>query len=307
LAVDSSCKRFVVLGFPRSGTTLLRRLLDAHPEVSCPPETNLISACGRFLESTPSVDGLTVGVLSGLAFSGVPRSDVLDELRRLVFGLHERIAAGKPVWVEKTAFDIFYLDAVEELLAGHCRFICVVRSPLDVIVSVKDLFDGMDRILPEMHGFVRRNTSLFDAYAEAWIDRMEALGRFMTVRPDDCVLIRYEDLVANPAQTLGTLTQFMGVAPAVGEMLDAAFSRPAAVGLGDWNTYSRPAIGADSVGRWRSVLPASTVARLVPRLEPLMRTHGYEPPQISDGPEGAAAIRKYELTMQVAQTFGRRG
>jgi hypothetical protein len=307
LAVDSSCRRFVVLGFPRSGTTLLRRLLDAHPEVSCPPETNLISACGRFLQSTPAVDGLTVGVLSGLAFSGIPRSDVLGELRRLVFGLHERIAAGKPVWVEKTAFDIFYLDAVEELLAGHCRFICVVRSPLDVIVSVKDLFDGMDRILPEMHGFVRRNTSLFDAYAEAWIDRMEALDGFMARRPDDCVLVRYEDLVADPAQTLARLTDFMSVSPAVGEMLDAAFSRPAAVGLGDWNTYSKASVGAESVGRWRSVLPASTVERLVPRLAPLMQAHGYEPPQVSRAPVGAAAIRKYELTMQVAQIPGRRG
>jgi hypothetical protein len=206
----------VALGFPRSGTTLLRRLLDAHPEISCPPETNLISACGRFLESTPSVEGLTVGVLSGLAFSGIPEDDVLEELRRLVFGLHERIASDKPVWVEKTAFDIFYLEAVEALLVGHCRFVCMVRNPLDVIVSVKDLFDGMDRILPEMHVFVRRHTSLFDAYAEAWIDRMEALGRFMAARPDDCLLIRYEDVVADPLAALTALTGFMDVAPAGG-------------------------------------------------------------------------------------------
>ncbi|MCA9663328.1 MAG: sulfotransferase, partial [Myxococcales bacterium] len=29
----------IVLGAPRSGTTLLRRLLDAHPNIACPPET----------------------------------------------------------------------------------------------------------------------------------------------------------------------------------------------------------------------------------------------------------------------------
>lgn len=306
MAGEDRCRRFVALGFPRSGTTLLRRLLDAHPEVSCPPETNLISACGRFLESAPSVDGLTVGVLSGLAFSGVPEADVLDQLRRLVFGLHERIAAGKPVWVEKTAFDIFYLEAVEQLLAGHCRFVCLVRHPLDVIVSVKDLFDGMDRILPEMHAFVRRHTSLYDAYAEAWIDRMTALGRFMAARPDDCLMLRYEDLVADPAAALTRLTGFMEVTSAVPEMLDAAFSRPAAVGLGDWNTYSRRSVDGGSVGRWQGVLPASTVARLAPRLEPLMQAYGYPAPEVSPGLQGAEAIRKYELTMHVTQTVARR-
>jgi hypothetical protein len=296
-----------VLGFPRSGTTLLRRLLDAHPQISCPPETNLLSACGRFLQRSPSLDGLDIGVISGLAFSGIDRSELLEPLRRLVFGLHEKIAGGKPVWVEKTAFDIFYLDEIETLLAGHCRFICVVRNPLDVMVSVKDLVDGMDQILPELHVFVRRHASLYDAFAEAWIERMTALGAFMARRPDECLLLRYEDLVADPPAVLQRLTAFMGVEPAGAAMVAAAFSAKAKVGLGDWNTYATGEVGRDRVHRWRASLPPSTVARLLPRLEPLMHSCGYEPPRIGRTPDGEAAVRMYGLAKQFVQNLGRRG
>ncbi len=299
-------RRFVVLGFPRSGTTLLRRLLDAHPQVSCPPETNLISACGRFLETAPALDGLTIGVLSGLAFSGVDRGEVLQALRDLVFGLHEKIAGDKPVWVEKTAFDIFHLEAVEELLAGHCRFICVVRNPLDVIVSVKDLFDGMDQILPEMHVFVRRHTSLYDAFAEAWIDRTTALGAFMARHPEDCLLLRYEDLVADPAAVLVRATDFMGVSPQAEQMIASAFSAPAKVGLGDWKTYVTNEVGRERVERWRNVLPPSTAARLAPGLDALMHAYGYRVPKLGRQPQGDAAVRMYELAQQFAQTMGRK-
>ena len=90
-------------------------------------------------------------MLSGLALAGVPEEEVLAELRALVFRIHGRLAGGKPVrWMEKSGFDIFYLDEIERLLAGHCRFLCVVRHPLDVVASVKDLVDKAAHYMPEL-------------------------------------------------------------------------------------------------------------------------------------------------------------
>ena len=149
IGAPSGLAPVVVLGFPRSGTTLLSRILDAHPEVSCPPETNLLGACGRFLRES-GTDGPPLGVLSGLALAGIPPEDLLAELRRLVFSLHARLAGGKPVWMEKSGFDIFYLDEIERLLAGHCRFLCLVRHPLDVVASVKELVDKAGHYMPEL-------------------------------------------------------------------------------------------------------------------------------------------------------------
>lgn len=292
-----------MLGFLRSGTTLLRRLLDAHPEVSCPPETNLVSGCGRLLEEAPTIDGLAIGVLPGLAFSGVEAETVYAALRSMIFTLEERIAGDKPIWVEKTAADVFYLDQLEPMLVGHCRFICVVRNPLDVLVSVKDLCDGMDQFLPQLLPFVRRHGSLFDAFAEAWIDRQTALDAFVTRNAAQCFQYRYEDLVAEPTSIIGALTGFMGVAPLADGMIDAAFRGMAKVGLGDWKTYETRSVETSRVERWRTSMPESTAARLLPALAPLMERHGYEVPKLRPVIPREQAIRRYEISKQLMQNL----
>src|SRR5438270_14036839 len=42
-----------IVGAPRSGTTLLRLMLDAHPELAIPPETGFVAAAAMQLPATP--------------------------------------------------------------------------------------------------------------------------------------------------------------------------------------------------------------------------------------------------------------
>ncbi len=298
---EPACNKFIVLGFPRSGTTLLRRLLDAHPAISCPPETGLVSACGRFLQTSPTVDGLSVGVIPGLAFSGVAEDDVLNHLRTMMFDIHARIAGDKPVWVEKSGFDIFYLDAIERLFASHCKFICLIRHPLDVIASVKDLCDGMDQILPELHRYVRQHASVFDAFAEAWLDCTVALDAFRQRHAERCFFYRYEDMVQDPRAVLTKLLDFMGVEDHAEALLTAAFKAETKVGLGDWRTYETRGVTADSLERWRTKLPASTVSRVVPVLSETMLAHGYELPKTKSVPDLKKAVRHFQFSKQLLQ------
>jgi len=103
--VSSNPPGIVVLGTPRSGTTLLRRLLDAHPNIACPPETYVLSAAARFLHAERFSSGLEIGVLFGLGYAGFEESDVLERLRRFAFSFFEdhAKAQGKTRWAEKTA------------------------------------------------------------------------------------------------------------------------------------------------------------------------------------------------------------
>ncbi|MGH8166798.1 MAG: sulfotransferase family protein, partial [Woeseiaceae bacterium] len=163
---DPAYEGTIVIGAPRSGTTLLRRILDGHPDVACPAETNVFSGCGRMLQSETIAEGLDVGMLSGLAFAGFAESAVLEALREFAFEFHRQYARkeGKRRWASKTAFDLFYLDAIEKLCGDHARFICLQRHGLDVACSLKDLCDTNGGYLSELHEYIRRYPSPLEAF-----------------------------------------------------------------------------------------------------------------------------------------------
>jgi hypothetical protein len=304
--VETDEEGIVVLGFPRSGTTLLRRLLDAHSEISCPPETNLLSACARFLAEEPVAEGLSVGVVPGLAYSDISEDAVLARLRAMVFDFHRSIAekAGKTLWVEKTAFDVFHLDEIERLLGDRCRYLCVFRHPLDVVPSVLELTNGMDRHLPELHPYIAHHPAPSEAVAHALLDCHARLRRFMADHADRCKAVHYETLLSQPESTLSEVFDFIGAPATPQQVLESAFADGAQVGLGDWKTYDTKGLSTASTERWRQ-LPPSTIAGLVDLLSPVIEDLGYPPVERPDVPAGNSARRRYRAAKFVRQMQAR--
>lgn len=286
----------VVLGVPRTGTTLLRRLLNGHPEICCPGETFLLTSAARFLRPDFVSDGIEYGVLGGLAAAGLPREQALAALRALVEDCFRRIAAraGKPRWASKTAVDAFYLPEIEQLMAGHARFVCIVRHGLDTALSVKDLCDANEVYIREIHAYVARNPRPLVAFAQLWADVTGALLDLAERRPSDAILLRYEDLVSQPEATLDRLAGFLGLAP--GSLAARTLAEDAPSGLGDWKTYGKPGIEQSSVGRWRT-LGAATLGMLAPIVNSVHARAGYEPVVAGPPPDPDQAMRRYEITM----------
>ena len=291
-------RRFLILGFPRSGTTLLARILGAHPEISCPPETNLFSAAGRFLTEQTRVEGPHVGVLTGLGFSGVEAEEAMAPLREMLFGFHERIAAGRPVWVEKTATDVFHLETLETFLAGHVRFICLTRNPLDVIGSNIDLATTSGAQLPELFERTQGINSPHEGIARAWIERTEALDAFAGRDPEARHVLSYEDMTGDPEATLGALFAFMGLEADVEETVARAFAEPGPVGLGDFRFDGTSGLRPPSANGWRKRLPPAAAARILPLVAPLMERHGYKVPKAPRAPDREDAMRQYRLAAE---------
>jgi protein-tyrosine sulfotransferase len=285
----------IVLGAPRSGTTLLRRLLDAHPSIACPGETHLFRACARFLEEERTGAGVDVGVLTGLGHAGFAAEDVVGRLRELAFGLHRAHArrAGKRRWAEKTAFDVFHLPAIERLCGAHVHYVCLVRHGLDVAVSVKDLCDRSGSYLLEIHEWVRRYPRPLEAFTHLWREATEELVRFAERRAEDAILVRYEDLVLDPEAQLLRILRFVGEPWEEGLVAKALTSREGG-GLGDWKTYQRGRVDAESVGRWKT-LPAPTLRIVAPIANPLLRQLGYEEVAVPPEEDADEARRRYEL------------
>lgn len=297
--ISSKQRRYLILGFPRSGTTLLSRLLDAHPEISCPPETYLFSSSARFLSEQAAVEGPPIGVLSGLSFLGVEPEEVMASLRAMVFGMHERIAGGAPVWVEKTAVDVFHLETLEEFLAGHVRFIALTRNPLDVVASNMDLADAMGAQLADLYGLTRGMNGPHEAIARAWIDRMTALDAFVARNEADCHSLRYEDLVADPANVLEELLRFMGLDGGGEELVATAFKTKPRIGLGDFRVNETSGVRPHDPNAWRKRLPRAAASRIVPLVAPLMEAHGYKVPKMPRLPTREDAVRQFVMAAQL--------
>ena len=285
----------LLLGFPRSGTTLLSRLLDSHPEVSSPPETYLFSSAARFLHEQDQVEGPPIGVLGGLAFVDIGAEEVYAPLRQMLWDFHARIAGAKPVWVEKTAIDIFHLEALEPLLAGHARVIWLERHPLDVIVSNLGLAQVMGAQLHDLFELTRHINGPHEGYARAWAERAAAMRAFAERHPDMVCRVQYEEMTRNPEAELNRIFAFLEVEPCAGQVLVDAFARPPRTGLGDFNFDATTAIRPAPENGWKGRIPPAALARIVPLLADEMAASGYAVPKVPRLPGREGAVRQFQM------------
>ena len=268
-------KGAVILGHPRSGTTLLRRLLNAHSQIASPPETHLLSACSRFLETNETAGGVDMGVLSGLEFAGFKQDDVVKKLRELAFTYFNTYAEqqGKSRWVEKTAFDIYHLSTIESLCQNQALFIGIIRHPLDVAVSSESFCAAAGVYPKDMHSYIRRYPQPIEAFVQSWIDTTNALISLGQRQPDNCIICRYEDLVEAPQEILKEILEFLGE-EFEESILEKAFIEFGALGFSDHESYKVDAIHSKSVEKWRS-LPTQQIAKMSKLVNPLLEQCGY--------------------------------
>lgn len=298
---------FLLLGFPRSGTTLLSRLLNAHPQISCPPETYAMAAAARFLHEQTRVEGPPIGVLSGLAFCGIPEEEIMASLRALVVSYQRQISGELPVWVEKTAINVFHLEMLEQLLQGHAKFIVLERHPLDVIVSNLGLSEVMGAQLDEIFALTQATNSPQEGLAQAWAGRARALDAFCARQGEEAVCrLTYEELTHAPEATLARIFAFIGHEADPEAVIQQAFAAPPAVGLGDFNIDMTTGIRPAAANKWRGKIGKGTLARILPILAPEMERLGYALPKAPKQPDRAQAVRQLQMATEMKRDMARR-
>ncbi|MBT8416133.1 MAG: sulfotransferase [Silicimonas sp.] len=283
----------ILLGCPRSGTTLLRRLLGAHSNIVASGETYLLSACARFLREDPVAGGINVGVLNGLGFLGYSEDETLNSLRDFAFGFldgHAKREGGKR-WLEKTATNAFHLQEIERLCAGHAQFVCIVRHGLDVASSMLDWAIKAQSVPVEIHHYVKQTPHLLEAFALAWADSNAQLCDFVDRHSDSAILVRYEDVIADPEKSLASILDHLGETME-DELLDTAFKDRAPKGFSDWKTFSSEAVNSKSVDRWKT-LPKDTVSMVAPIVNPMLARNGYDVIEASTKHSQEQARKRY--------------
>jgi hypothetical protein len=195
-----------VVGVSRSGTTLLRLMLDAHPDLAIPPETHflpdVINECKREGASPDSVADLIVehrrfgdfGLDPGEVRARIAKSGIRPRGRPLR-AFYELYASGegKGRWGDKTPNYIQFMPRIWRSLP-EARFIHLIRDGRDVAISrasraIED---------PAGAGF----------QAKRWKRRINKARR-MSKKLDHYMEARYEDLVTAPEPTLRRICEFI--------------------------------------------------------------------------------------------------
>lgn len=295
-AAQTDKDAIIILGCPRSGTTLLRRLMDAHPDLCCPGETFLFRGCAAFMEAEQISHGFDFGTISALEGLGFAPDETLARLRGFATGFYRDLAAraGKKHWVAKTAIDSFYLPAIEALFAGRAKFICITRHGLDVVCSMEEFTREIQTYIRELHQYLAEYPQPLEAFAHAWADVTGDILDFAARYPDDCHVLKYEDLAADADAVMAGVTDFLAVArlpQSAGEILQTK----AVDGIGDWKSYKKTAVDRQSVARWQA-LPQAALDVLAPIVNDTLARAGYAP---VDTGSAADTQRRRELAMMM--------
>ena len=280
MPADGSAPIFVV-GYQRSGTTLLQALIGAHSRIAAPPEAyfffrvadhaeyfgdladdeNLARALHEALH--PPVD-----IFADAAFDEEVLLDRAKRSPRTYRALFDTILSdfaerhGKPRWSEKSpgqpigAFLPHFPDA---------QVIHIVRDPRDVVASSL----GLPQEAPDAR-----------ATARDWrVFTLRTIRRGLEIGPAQYLQVRYEDLARDPAAVLRIVCAFVGEAFEPAMVNDPSLRQgTVADAASPWQERALAAVAPADEGRWRDRLGSRDQRRVHAVVGPMLAPLGYAQP-----------------------------
>jgi hypothetical protein len=232
-----------ILSCPRSGSTLLRYIVDTHPVICSPAELSLGQLCAALFHTIS-------GSLGQILFKDE------EERRKFAFRKVNEIVneimmsyvkqKGKQRWCEKTPGHFEYLNLLARVFP-YGQYICLHRNCMDVVHSLLELtrFNLDETLLTYYH---RRRGNTVAAMIEYWIENTNTLLDFQEKYPGTCLQVKYELLVSNPQEEVARIFEFLGV-DGDGDILQKVFLVAHDRGRGDPNILFATGLRSDTVGK----------------------------------------------------------
>jgi hypothetical protein len=255
-----------VLCTGRSGSTLLRFLLDAHPDLACPPEMKLPAVVAQLATLWSTIEAIPPSGGSGNGMAGMPAAAVAGIRHTVDLMVGPYLARrGKKRYCNKDLGTEPYADVLQEVYP-KAKFICLYRHPMDVIASgIEACPWGLANYGFEPYVAGAPGNSVL-ALARYWADHTAAIMAVEDKFPGSCYRVRYEDLVADPDAVAEKIFEFLGLLPVARISALCFSSERERFGAGDYKIWNTSQITGDSVGRgWpipANLIPAPLTATI---------------------------------------------
>lgn len=255
-------------GAGRSGTTLLRVMLDSHPNIACGRELKIVPlmvtqwemACRAFPDQSTNDDPFAQG------------ADHIDTIYRdLILGLLAMSQWGngdgrKPRVAEKTPHNVLVFEGLHRLFP-EAALIHIVRDARDVVASLL----AQTWTSPQT-GESPPYTRNAEAAARYWVEIVEG-AEFPPKAPH--ILIHYEALVTEPEKNMRALLAAIHEPWHDSVLRHSEFNHDIAPGP-NVAQVRRP-IYLDSVGRWKTDLSPADLDTVLGITGSTMEKIGYMP------------------------------
>ena len=239
-----------IVGMPRTGTTVLDRILGNHPDLASGGELSdfrsaLNQVLDQFIGSVPSVASL----------SRLKQSDLVEAGHEYLARTRWRANPAGGAVVDKHPENFFLSGLIMDAMPS-ARIICMRRNPMDACFSnLKELFANRS------YGYSYDLIELADHY-----DRFDRLSRHWAAhRPNQFMLVDYEDLVGEPEMQARRIFDFLGL-PYRLEYADITRNNSAVTTASA--SQVREPLSKRNIGAWKAY--ASYLAPLKERLCSLM-------------------------------------
>jgi Sulfotransferase family len=261
----------------RSGSTLLRFLLDAHPELACPPEMNLPSLCVQLASVWSLIEGARLAAGRGDDPPEIPEAAIAGirtTMDQMVGTYLTR--RSKKRYCDKSLGTARYAGLLTRVYPA-AKFICLYRHPMDVIASGMEACPwglngyGFDPYIATTPG----NTVL--ALSRYWADNVGIIVAAEEQFADRCLRVRYEDMVSDAEGTAASIFDFLEVRPAPGISQDCFSPDRERFGPADHKIWYTSTVSTESIGRGWSVPSAMITLPVLDAINDLTARLGYLP------------------------------
>jgi hypothetical protein len=271
---------FFIIGSGRCGSTLLRAILEAHPDVHTPPDTPLGPVMREYRRYSRLPWNAVLRIVLGHYEYG-PNWDAFElslrplfrelaayprdsrNLAALLDGVYRAHAAKhKPSatrWGDKATINTFALSGLRRVFPD-LQVIHMIRDGRDVVRS-----------------YMRRSTQTLSWAANLWLQSVRTAQGFGARHPGQYLDIRYEELVRHPREKIQAVATFLDVG------FDERMLRhhELDLSLGDVRQLptlegARDPIHQTAIGRWRTEFDPAQIAELDRLLGPTLGALGYE-------------------------------
>lgn len=245
-APEGDARPIFIVGMPRSGTTLVERIVTSHPQVTALGELSDFAILLKRGLKTPGPLVLEPALLEAAS-----SAEDLAAIGAAYLSRTSQLAGDAPHFIDKMPFNAFLVPAILRALPG-ARVICLRRSPFDVLfANYRQLFATGFSYYSYAYDFA--DAAHFVAGFERMVQAYEATlpkGRFLTVR--------YEDVIADQRGQTERLLEFCGL-PWDDACMD--FHRNAQPVATASSVQVRSPIYSSSVEKWRRYGEGSVRAR----------------------------------------------